>query len=276
MKKTLSTLLSIILTLIFIFPASAADQGDSTEAQYTILGNISRSMANNQIGSVQFRNLSSDAVDYLEQFDIDTDLIGEISYDIDPDGILVLKAISLLEDGSYKITTITNYGQDREGNYSRYDNDSLINQNRAISWSANSFYGSKNYNGIITISASIYSFKGDYQDPHTGLPYLAMRPYKTDLKYEYLTSNHPSITNYVGTTYLVGELCYTDGTYITGPYSWTTYYNLTAPSADTTYSRINYLPSNEMINTSIYYFSTHHICTFYMNGSQHQTTVWLG
>ena len=80
-------------------------------------------MANNSIGSIQFRDLSSGDIDYLNQFDIDTDLIGEILYEIDPEGILVLKAISLLEDGSYKITTITNYGQDHEGNYSRYDND---------------------------------------------------------------------------------------------------------------------------------------------------------
>ena len=152
----------------------------------------------------------------------------------------------------------------------------MLDQNRAISWSSNTLYGTKDYNGIITIYANIYSYIGQYQDPDTGLPYIAMRPYKSDLKYLYQTSTHPAVTNYVGTTYMTGELCYTDGSYITGPYSWITYYNLSAPSPSSTYSRINYLASNEMINTSVHYYSTLHSCTFYMNGSQHQTSVYLG
>ena len=274
MKKVLIVLFSVLLTALFLIPASAANQSESIEAKYKSLREISNDLAKeSRIGSAEFRELSEDAIEYLQGFDIDTDSVGEIYYEVDPDGILVLRALSLMSDDSIRITTVTSYGQDKDGNYRRFDNIDLINQISSISWQYKDYYNYEDYNSTIRLYADLYTYQGTISI--SGGTHTCLRPYQSSFKYKYLNTNyHPSITNYLGSIQVTGTLRHQDGSYITSNFVWATAYNLPAPVELTVYNRYNYLDSDEILDISGY-SNPKNDCSFYIAGAYNSTVFYL-
>ena len=274
MKRYLILLFSLILTLLFVFPASAVAQNGSIEEKYASLKAFSNELVKEEkIGSTEFRDLSSASAEYLQQFDINTDSVGEIYYEIDPDGVLVLKALTLLEDDSVRISTLTNYGKDNEGNYKRFNHTDLIDQIKSLSWQYHDYYDKENYNSYITFLLDLYTFRAT--ESYSGNNHTCIRPYQSSLAYIYRTSYHPSVTNYNGSTKATGTLRYTDWTFITSNFTWSTAYNLSAPVDNTAYNRYNNLAADEMIDLYGYYFTLKHDCTFYLDGAYNNATFYF-
>ena len=169
-----------------------------------------------RIGSEEFRELSAEASEYLKSYDIDTDSVGEVYYEIDPDGILVLKALTLMDDGSVRISTFTDYGQDEKGNYGRLDHTDLIDQFRSISWSYKNYYKTYNHNSQVTFYYNVYAYQATIYIQ--GENRKCLRPYQSSMSFSYLQSNI-TITDYNGSTCISGDLRYSNGTLISSAFT---------------------------------------------------------
>lgn len=140
MKRIMCLIISIIMLLLFVLPASA--QTDDFKKQYETLNQVFQSMYKDNIGILaesDFRYLSESAIDFLKENNIDTSLPGKVYYEV-CDDVLTLKVLTLLEDNNFALTAMTNYGEDENGEYRNLDLPDLAEELN-LSWSNTSSSG---------------------------------------------------------------------------------------------------------------------------------------